>query len=286
MSKWIRLDVEWGASEWLDDLGPEARLAWIGMLCYAKGYGVKGRIKRSFNRMARVTDVTRDALAAMEEAAIGADALSVDVDGYWVITNWEKYQGDPTSIERKRRSRATSRSVTRDMRPVTTTVDRDKDSDSDSDIDSDNQTNPVVSGPPAEIVEPTNLVDEHRELVVSNTDARKEREALREDFAKVVWMYWVDRTGKDPKRTKWDDKRKRRLCARLKENDNDVAELLCVVDGAIKDPFHRGANDRGTEYLQIQTIFRDREMVEKLALASPHYGKPVHPFMDAREAPS
>ena len=68
--------------------------------------------------------------------------------------------------------------------------------------------------------------------------------------------------------------------ARLKENQDDVCELLCVVDGALKDDFHSGNNTRNRPFLQIQTIFRDRELVEKLSVLSPHHGANIHPFME------
>jgi len=132
------------------------------------------------------------------------------------------------------------------------------------------------SGPPPEV---TKQVTEH-------TDRRKAQERARAAAAQVVFRYWAERVGKDPKRTVFDAKRRTRLMARLKENHDNVAELLSVVDAAVTDEFHMGNNDRGTQFLEIQTLFRDRESVEKLAPKGPHYDKPVHPYMQATEQES
>ena len=123
------------------------------------------------------------------------------------------------------------------------------------------------------------IVAERIGLVLSHTEAQSTKAERRSEFARLVFTYWAARLGKDPKRTKWDEKRKTRLKARLEENQDDICELLCVVDGALNDDFHNSSN--GRKYLQIQTIFRDREMVEKLSVLSPHYGKDIHPFMAA-----
>ena len=125
------------------------------------------------------------------------------------------------------------------------------------------------------------IVAERIGLVLSHTEAQSSKAERRSEFARLVFTYWAARLGKDPKRTKWDEKRRSRLTARLKENNDDICELLCVVDGAINDDFHAGRNDRERPFQQIQTIFKDREMVEKLSVLSPHYGKDIHPFMAA-----
>jgi len=128
-NRWLRIDTTWSQSEWLAELEPECRLVWIELLCYTKAHGTDGRVKAGHVALRRVTGVTRDVVAKLVTAAIEHGALEFD-DGMWVVTGWQKYQGDPTSAERSRRYRqgrqqdtktVTSRSVTRVDRDVTPT---------------------------------------------------------------------------------------------------------------------------------------------------------------------
>ena len=123
------------------------------------------------------------------------------------------------------------------------------------------------------------LVAERIGQVLDHSEKQQSRAQVRFEFAKIVFSYWAARCHRYPRKVKWDVKRERKLKDRLRENDNDVGELLCVVDGAIKDPYLNGENESQRKYLGISTIFRDREQVERLAALSPHYGKNIHPFM-------
>lgn len=130
-----------------------------------------------------------------------------------------------------------------------------------------------------------NLVEERVGQVRDATERKKQREAQLGTFIEVVFLYWRERMGRTG-RTVLDRKRKTRIKARLLENDGDVNELLCTVDGALKDDFLMGREERsgGKKHDGIETIFRDRGQVERLAPLSLHYGKPVHPFMQAKGA--
>lgn len=85
-------------------------------------------------------------------------------------------------------------------------------------------------------------------------------ETLQADFIITFWAHVFDKP-----RTLIDEKRRTRVRARLKENAGDVNELLYAVEGAKRDPHLMGKNDRETVYDGISTLFRDREMVERLA---------------------
>lgn len=94
---------------------------------------------------------------------------------------------------------------------------------------------------------------------------------LRELQAEFVFTYWANKH--DHLTTIMDPKRLKRIVARLEENDGNVGELLYAVDGAKRDKHLMGENDRDRKYDGIQTIFRDREMVERLAELVPKFRK-------------
>lgn len=105
--------------------------------------------------------------------------------------------------------------------------------------------------------------------VRSGERKRLNKEQLRELQAEFVFTYWANVHGH--LNTIMDPKRLQRIVARLAENDGDVSELLYAVDGAKRDKHLMGQNDRDKKFDGIQTIFRDREMIERLADAMPKY---------------
>ena len=66
--------------------------------------------------------------------------------------------------------------------------------------------------------------------------------------------------------------------ARLRENGDDVAELLWASDGMVASPHNQGDNDRGKKYLSASLLFRNRE---KVTLHADRYaGDREHPALD------
>lgn len=131
---------------------------------------------------------------------------------------------------------------------------------------------------------PGNLVQERVAQVRGALDKKQEHEQRMKTYIEIVFLYWREMMGKTG-RTILDDDRKRRLRARLRENGGDVAELLCVVDGALQDDFLMGTSERsenGKKYDGIGTLFKNRGQVEKLAPQSKYFGREVHPFMQDR----
>lgn len=100
-------------------------------------------------------------------------------------------------------------------------------------------------------------------------------ERLKQDdaflrMAEVVFAYWAARMGHA--KALLDAKREKKIIARLKENRGDLGELLYVVDGARKDDWLMGRDPRCPRaYDGIETLFRDREQVERLAQLTPGY---------------
>lgn len=104
--RWLRLDVTWEESAWLDALPGESAGCWPRVLCVVKRDGVMGRCKSpSTEVLARKWRVSERAITALLDAAVQDGALSVE-GGEWVVTNWATYQeADRTRNERQRRYR-------------------------------------------------------------------------------------------------------------------------------------------------------------------------------------
>jgi len=75
-----------------------------------------------------------------------------------------------------------------------------------------------------------------------------------------VFDYWRE-TMNHPK-AKLDDKRRRKITARLKDGYN-VSDLMRAIDGCKRSPHHMGDNDRATVYDDIELICRDAPHVDK-----------------------
>lgn len=97
------------------------------------------------------------------------------------------------------------------------------------------------------------------------SDADRERSAQ----AEFVFAYWA--LVMQHPRALFDDKRRRRIEAALRENKGDVGELLYAIDGARKTPYLMGENQTQTRYDGVETVLRDRAQIEKLASMSAAY---------------
>src|SRR5690606_8326472 len=79
--RWIRLDVDWEDSEWIDGLDGEAAGCWPRLLCWVKKSGVKGRCRKpAVGVLARRWRVSEEAIIRLLGAAIQDGALIVDGD--------------------------------------------------------------------------------------------------------------------------------------------------------------------------------------------------------------
>lgn len=95
------------------------------------------------------------------------------------------------------------------------------------------------------------------------TRQRLVKQDLRVLQAEVVFSYWQAKTGHA--KAIFDEKRERLIVRHLETNGGDVSELLYAIDGSLKDRHLQGENDRNRKYDGIETIFRDRAQVERLA---------------------
>jgi hypothetical protein len=108
---------------------------------------------------------------------------------------------------------------------------------------------------------------------------RGRREALFAKMVEVVFAYWAARLHHPA--ALLDRKRERRLMARLRESAGDWGQLCYAVDGALRDDWLMGrAMNSSRKYDGIETIFRDREQVERLAeLCPPFNAGTPHPLV-------
>ena len=83
---------------------------------------------------------------------------------------------------------------------------------------------------------------------------------LNSGEAGEVFAYW--RQAMNHPKAKMDEKRKRKIRARLKDGYT-VGDLMLAIDGCKKSPHHMGQNDRATVYDDIELICRDAPHVDK-----------------------
>lgn len=122
------------------------------------------------------------------------------------------------------------------------------------------------------------------EVVLAKTEQRSRRQEYRQALAGAVFAYWASRMGHPASRL--DPKRRRRIEARLEESGDNVRELLYAVDGTLRDDWLMGKDPRSTKrYDGIETVFRDRAQVERLAEMAPGFARgDPHP-MEAQIPP-
>lgn len=111
--QWIRLDVDWDASEWLDALPWAARAVWPVVLCHVKVFGNgRGSCKAlSAERLARTHDIPVECVRALLDAACSGESPALVITGdRWTVTSWARYQTPDAA--RMRQARAAQQSVT------------------------------------------------------------------------------------------------------------------------------------------------------------------------------
>jgi biotin operon repressor len=75
-----------------------------------------------------------------------------------------------------------------------------------------------------------------------------------------VWSHWENHFRDLYPRMKLTDKRKKAIRARLRSFS--VEELKTAIDNISKSPFHRGENEQGQPFAEIERNFRNDEKVE------------------------
>lgn len=113
-SRWLRLNVDWDETPWVDELSNSAQLAWIKLLCHVKRDGLNGRARaQAIGIASRKWGIAKEFIEEMIAAAIANEALS-DNEGRWIVRAWATYQNPETA------RRATWREVSRDSHGTVT----------------------------------------------------------------------------------------------------------------------------------------------------------------------
>lgn len=112
--------------------------------------------------------------------------------------------------------------------------------------------------------------------VATASRRRSDADKMRATQAEFLFAYWA--AVMQSPRSLFDPKRRAKIESALRANHGDVGELLYAIDGARKTPYLMGENETGTKYNGVETVFRDRAQIEKLAGKCPGYvrGEP-HP---------
>lgn len=86
-----------------------------------------------------------------------------------------------------------------------------------------------------------------------------------------IFEFWFARAGKSS--AKLTPKRRMKIRARIKDGYT-VEQIKRAIDGVCSSEWHRGANDRGVNYTELEMILRTGDNVEKyLELAERTLGK-------------
>jgi len=120
-SRWVRLNVGWDESTWLEELPWAVRAVWPIILCHVKVFGSAGRCPvPSWARFARGHDIPSEFVNALVEAATADGALIIE-DGYMTVSNWNAYQGSDSAerVKSHRERRAKTDDVTERNNGVT-----------------------------------------------------------------------------------------------------------------------------------------------------------------------
>jgi len=81
------------------------------------------------------------------------------------------------------------------------------------------------------------------------------------DLPRQVFEHWVKALGKRPGTTRLTAPRRKKITARLAEGYS-VEEICSAVDNIARSPFHRGDNDDGREYTDLELICRNGGKLE------------------------
>lgn len=120
--------------------------------------------------------------------------------------------------------------------------------------------------------------------LIEGTRARLKKDQLRVLQGELVFGYWCAKTGHE--KAIYDPKRERVILKQLEMNGGNVSELLFAIDGSLRDDHLQGRRpDSVRKYDGIETIFRDRAQVERLAEVMPKYraGK-IHVMVEKHAA--
>lgn len=105
----------------------------------------------------------------------------------------------------------------------------------------------------------------HKKSLTGQDKTRQKKKPLSPDKpptdSRVVFDAWVQATGKNPNQVKFTSDRRSLIDRQLK--NYPVGDLVDAVKGWRHSPHHRGENDRGTVYNDIELLLKNARNIEK-----------------------
>jgi hypothetical protein len=216
----------------------DIRVVWITLLAMADKTGYVGASIDGIAHQARVSEeIAEEAMRRFQmpdpksRSPEHEGRRVVQVKRGWKLLNYEDIRNEWQTEERKEQKRRWWREHRSSMSSSKSSCLLDR-SDTDSDPDPD---------PEAE--------------------KREEKRSSAKADVLVVFECWKGEHGSS--RHKLDARRDSRIRARLREGY--TTEQLCqAIKNAKNDPFLMGENEHGRPYVQIKTLLRDAEQVDRL----------------------
>jgi hypothetical protein len=93
----------------------------------------------------------------------------------------------------------------------------------------------------------------------TETEKKTKKIKIPSGSVDTIFEHWKLSTGR--KRAMLSERRSKLITKAIEGYGIDDCKR--VVDGAMASSFHRGANDEGKEYLDIELLFRDAQKIEQ-----------------------
>jgi len=270
-----------------------ARTVWHDMGCDCARRLTDGAFLRV--RAHRVCRMPRDVVDAALDALVAAGLMRVDGDGF-VFHAWAEYQPTRAKVEAMRAAKTDRQRRWRDRVDASTepstgastgastatstrrSTGASRSASRDASVDAA-PSHPIPSHPIQEedmSSTATATTGGDRSGAVAPLSLLPPEPPPRDEVAEV-FAHWQQATGKG--RAVLDAKRRALIARALKLRP--AADLRRAVDGYASSAWHRGENDRRTEYLGIELMLRDAAKIEQgldlAAKAAPAAPRPVPP---------
>lgn len=271
---------------WREEM--HVKVVWITMLAMANRNGEVLASIPGLADAARVSlDQCQDALARLS----GPDTYSrtkehegrriIEVDGGWRLLNYPKYREIRDADERRIQTREAVRAH-RARKAEALTVSQGKprkaQAEAEAEADAEVQSKALValkrdepgSRTNGKHGQPLHAIIQELQDIGTKTASRITKDAFRGVMVKIVFSYWAKRLGHE--QALFDSKRDQVIRQRLRENQDNLSELLYAVDGALRDDWVMGRDPKSVKRFDgIESIFQDRAHVEKFAGAMAPY---------------
>ncbi len=230
--------------------GNAAMGAWVRIGAWVGGYETDGFIP------GEVVDLIAN--EAQRERLVFVGFLIRHPDGRYEMHDYLKYNPSHAQLEEQRARWAKHKRLSR-----ASSEESEAESEAESTVDS-TETDTVVSGLGMFVSETSTETTGQLATAASNeVTGIRARDTVADDVLAVL-EHWADKLYAG-RRVKFDDKRKKRIRARLSEGFG-VADLKLAIDGALRDDWLMGRKDGSPKdgYRDVSTVLRDAAQVERL----------------------